>query len=227
MRIVGKMETFESEPDIITVIGKDKQMYYIKIEEPDIELDGSFSSNDAYFLRGVSDDFEYETKCMDELADNILEDFESGIIYDAIIFSDEAGEITITFVDDETSGKRNAVFSAKWNDIKMHEDTDKSENEFNNNFNSNEFPKSNSGTYSDKPNFYNETADNDKLTVVSNKTSVTDFSKYKLEDFPSFQEVDSIGESPSSAERYEKAKAQEKTKERTVTKSMGGDDLEK
>lgn len=116
MKIIAEFETCDRIPSFLDVEFKNGKIESIAWEEDSINTkDNKFEVDDAYFLGDIADDANYETEFIYENVKSILDDFDNNIVFSKVIFSDDAGTIEATFVENEDNPmKKNAILTPYW-----------------------------------------------------------------------------------------------------------------
>lgn len=62
-----------------------------------------FECPDAELLGNIADKYETETECLENILKSVVNDFENGIFWEKVIFTDDTAEITYSVIDGETN----------------------------------------------------------------------------------------------------------------------------
>lgn len=62
-----------------------------------------FECPDAELLGDIADKYETETECLENILKSVVNDFEDGIFWEKVIFTDDTAEITYSVIDGEAN----------------------------------------------------------------------------------------------------------------------------
>ena len=88
-------------PEYLEIKDSEDKSYMISLGDTENEDETSFECPDAELLGDIADEYESETECLENILASVVNDFECGLFWEKIIFTDDAAEITYSVKDNE------------------------------------------------------------------------------------------------------------------------------
>lgn len=139
MKIKCYANNYMNIPEYMEIKLKNNQSVLINISDSETQDEEYFECSEAEILRDAADEYDSDTRFLDEELNIIVNDFDCGLFWEKVIFEDNEGTVIYTINDDEIN------ISSQWNNKIDSEVVNKADNLNNNkseikqNINSNVF----------------------------------------------------------------------------------------
>jgi|MGYP000127347754 hypothetical protein len=139
MKIKCYANNYMNIPEYMEIKLKNNQSVLINISDSETQDEEYFECSEAEILGDAADEYDSDTRFLDEELNIIVNDFDCGLFWEKVIFEDNEGTVIYTINDDEIN------ISSQWNNKIDSEVVNKDDNLNNNkseikqNINSNVF----------------------------------------------------------------------------------------
>lgn len=139
MKIKCYANNYMNIPEYMEIKLKNNQSVLINISDSETQDEEYFECSEAEILGDAADEYDSDTRFLDEELNIIVNDFDCGLFWEKVIFEDNEGTVIYTINDDEIN------ISSQWNNKIDSEAVNKDDNLNNNkseikqNINSNVF----------------------------------------------------------------------------------------
>ena len=139
MKIKCYANNYMTIPEYMEIKLKNNQSVLINISDSETQDEEYFECSEAEILGDAADEYDSDTRFLDEELNIIVNDFDCGLFWEKVIFEDNEGTVIYTINDDEIN------ISSQWNNKIDSEAVNKDDNLNNNkseikqNINSNVF----------------------------------------------------------------------------------------
>lgn len=139
MKIKCYANNYMNIPEYMEIKLKNNQSVLINISDSETQDEEYFECSEAEILGDAADEYDSDTRFLDEELNIIVNDFDCGLFWEKVIFEDNEGTVIYTINDDEIN------ISSQWNNKIDSETVNKNDNLNNNkseikqNINSNVF----------------------------------------------------------------------------------------
>lgn len=139
MKIKCYANNYMNIPEYMEIKLKNNQSVLINISDSETQDEEYFECSEAEILGDAADEYDSDTRFLDEELNIIVNDFDCGLFWEKVIFEDNEGTVIYTINDDEIN------ISSQWNNKIDSEAVNKNDNLNNNkseikqNINSNVF----------------------------------------------------------------------------------------
>lgn len=139
MKIKCYANNYMNIPEYMEIKLKNNQSVLINISDSETQDEEYFECSEAEILGDAADEYDSDTRFLDEELNIIVNDFDCGLFWEKVIFEDNEGTVIYTINDDEIN------ISSQWNNKIDSEVVNKADNLNNNkseikqNINSNVF----------------------------------------------------------------------------------------
>lgn len=139
MKIKCYANNYMNIPEYMEIKLKNNQSVLINISDSETQDEEYFECSEAEILGDAADEYDSDTRFLDEELNIIVNDFDCGLFWEKVIFADNEGTVIYTINDDEIN------ISSQWNNKIDSEAVNKDDNLNNNkseikqNINSNVF----------------------------------------------------------------------------------------
>ena len=139
MKIKCYANNYMNIPEYMEIKLKNNQSVLINISDSETQDEEYFECSEAEILGDAADEYDSDTRFLDEELNIIVNDFDCGLFWEKVIFEDNEGTVIYTINDDEIN------ISSQWNNKNDSEAVNKDDNLNNNkseikqNINSNVF----------------------------------------------------------------------------------------
>lgn len=126
MKIKCYANNYMNIPEYMEIKLKNNQSVLINISDPETQDEEYFECSEAEILGDAADEYDSDTRFLDEELNIIVNDFDCGLFWEKVIFEDNEGTVIYTINDDEIN------ISSQWNNKIDSEAVNKDDNLNNN-----------------------------------------------------------------------------------------------
>ena len=126
MKIKCYANNYMNIPEYIEIKLKNNQSVLINISDSETQDEEYFECSEAEILGDAADEYDSDTRFLDEELNIIVNDFDCGLFWEKVIFEDNEGTVIYTINDDEIN------ISSQWNN-KIDSETVNKDDNLNNN----------------------------------------------------------------------------------------------
>lgn len=126
MKIKCYANTYMNIPEYMEIKLKNNQSVLINISDSETQDEEYFECSEAEILGDAADEYDSDTRFLDEELNIIVNDFDCGLFWEKVIFEDNEGTVIYTINDDEIN------ISSQWNNKIDSEAVNKDDNLNNN-----------------------------------------------------------------------------------------------
>lgn len=128
MKIKCYANNYMNIPEYMEIKLKNNQSVLINISDSETQDEEYFECSEAEILGDAADEYDSDTRFLDEELNIIVNDFDCGLFWEKVIFEDNEGTVIYTINDDEIN------ISSQWNNKIDSEVVNKDDNLNNNKF---------------------------------------------------------------------------------------------
>lgn len=126
MKIKCYANNYMNIPEYMEIKLKNNQSVLINISDSETQDEEYFECSEAEILGDAADEYDSDTRFLDEELNIIVNDFDCGLFWEKVIFEDNEGTVIYTINDDEIN------ISSQWNNKIDSEAVNKDDNLNNN-----------------------------------------------------------------------------------------------
>jgi hypothetical protein len=126
MKIKCYANNYMNIPEYMEIKLKNNQSVLINISDSETQDEEYFECSEAEILGDAADEYDSDTRFLDEELNIIVNDFDCGLFWEKVIFEDNEGTVIYTINDDEIN------ISSQWNN-KIDSETVNKDDNLNNN----------------------------------------------------------------------------------------------
>lgn len=126
MKIKCYANNYMNIPEYMEIKLKNNQSVLINISDSETQDEEYFECSEAEILGDAADEYDNDTRFLDEELNIIVNDFDCGLFWEKVIFEDNEGTVIYTINDDEIN------ISSQWNNKIDSEAVNKDDNLNNN-----------------------------------------------------------------------------------------------
>lgn len=126
MKIKCYANNYMNIPEYMEIKLKNNQSVLINISDSETQDEEFFECSEAEILGDAADEYDSDTRFLDEELNIIVNDFDCGLFWEKVIFEDNEGTVIYTINDDEIN------ISSQWNNKIDSEAVNKDDNLNNN-----------------------------------------------------------------------------------------------
>jgi hypothetical protein len=126
MKIKCYANNYMNIPEYMEIKLKNNQSVLINISDSETQDEEYFECSEAEILGDAADEYDSDTRFLDEELNIIVNDFDCGLFWEKVIFEDNEGTVIYTINDDEIN------ISSQWNN-KIDSDAVNKDDNLNNN----------------------------------------------------------------------------------------------
>ena len=126
MKIKCYANNYINIPEYMEIKLKNNQSVLINISDSETQDEEYFECSEAEILGDAADEYDSDTRFLDEELNIIVNDFDCGLLWEKVIFEDNEGTVIYTINDDEIN------ISSQWNNKIDSEAVNKDDNLNNN-----------------------------------------------------------------------------------------------
>lgn len=130
MKIKCYANNYINIPEYMEIKLKNDQSVLINISDSETQDEEYFECSEAEILGDAADEYDSDTRFLDEELNSIVNDFDCGLFWEKVIFEDDEGIVTYTINDDEIN------ISSQWNNKIDSETVNKDDDSINNKYES-------------------------------------------------------------------------------------------
>lgn len=130
MKIKCYANNYMNIPEYMEIKLKNDQSVLINISDSETQDEEYFECSEAEILGDAADEYDSDTRFLDEELNSVVNDFDCGLFWEKVIFEDDEGIVTYTINDDEIN------ISSQWNNKIDSETVNKDDDSINNKYES-------------------------------------------------------------------------------------------
>ena len=133
MKIKCYANNYMNIPEYMEIKLKNNQSVLINISDSETQDEEYFECSEAEILGDAADEYDSDTRFLDEELNIIVNDFDCGLFWEKVIFEDNEGTVIYTINDDEIN------ISSQWNNKIDSDNLNNNKSEIKQNINNNVF----------------------------------------------------------------------------------------